>query len=82
MPSRTPSSSRSMPALISATPRTRRSSTRSTIETPSVATPSPSHEEIAVRAHELYVQSGFQSGREVEFWLEAERELKSGLQVH
>ena len=82
MPSRSPSSSRSTSSLISATPRTRRTSTRTTIDTPSVTTPSPSHEEIAVRAHELYVQSGFQGGREVEFWLEAERELKRGLQLH
>jgi len=34
------------------------------------------HEEIAMRAHDLYVQSGFQGHREVEFWLEAERQLK------
>jgi hypothetical protein len=37
------------------------------------------HEQIAVRAHELYVQSGYQGGREVEFWLEAERQLREDL---
>lgn len=37
------------------------------------------HEDIAVRAHQLYVQSGYQSGREVEFWLEAERQLREDL---
>ena len=37
------------------------------------------HEEIAARAHDLYVQSGFQGHREVEFWLEAERQLKGGI---
>ncbi len=35
----------------------------------------PTHEQIAVRAHELFVRSGHQHGREQEFWLEAERQL-------
>jgi hypothetical protein len=39
------------------------------------------HEDIAVRAHSLYVQSGYQAGREVEFWLEAERQLREDLDV-
>jgi hypothetical protein len=38
----------------------------------------PTHDEIAIRAHELYVQSGYQAGRDVEFWLEAERQLRRG----
>jgi hypothetical protein len=45
------------------------------------ATPTPptlAHEEIARRAHELYVQSGFQPGRDEEFWLMAECELLAG----
>ncbi len=33
------------------------------------------HEAIAARAYELYVKSGYQPGRELEFWLEAERQL-------
>lgn len=37
------------------------------------------HEEIAVRAHSLYAQSGYQHGRDVEFWLEAERQLREDL---
>lgn len=37
------------------------------------------HEDIALRAHSLYEQSGYQSGREVEFWLEAERQLREDL---
>ena len=37
------------------------------------------HEDIALRAHSLYVQSGHQTGREVEFWLEAERQLREDL---
>lgn len=35
----------------------------------------PSHDEIAVRAHLLYEQSGFTHGRDAEFWLEAEKQL-------
>lgn len=34
--------------------------------------------EIASRAYELYAQSGYPPGREVEFWLEAERQLLRG----
>ena len=37
------------------------------------------HEQIAVRAHELYERSGRQHGRDVEFWLEAERQLREDL---
>ena len=40
----------------------------------------PTHEQIALRAHELFVQSGYQGEREVEFWLQAERELKEALE--
>ena len=36
------------------------------------------HDEIALRAHLLYEKSGYQSGRDVEFWLEAERQLRKG----
>ena len=33
-------------------------------------------DEIALRAQELYEKSGCQGGRDVEFWLEAERQLR------
>lgn len=39
----------------------------------------PTHDEIEHRARELYEQSGFRSGRDVEFWLEAERQLREEL---
>ena len=39
------------------------------------------HQDIALRAHDLYVQSGYQGHREVEFWLEAERQLRDGVTV-
>ena len=41
--------------------------------------PTPMKREIATRAYELDANSGHQPGREVEFWLEAERQLKRGL---
>ena len=40
-----------------------------------------SHDAIAIRAHELYAQSGYRPGREVEFWLEAERQLQPELDM-
>ncbi len=36
---------------------------------------------IAVRAHELYKSSGCLAGRDLEFWLEAERQLRAELNV-
>ena len=36
----------------------------------------PSQEEIAVRAHELFIQRGGVSGHELEDWLLAEQELR------
>ena len=38
-------------------------------------------DEIALRAHELYEKSGCQGGRDVEFWLEAERQLREELKA-
>ena len=37
----------------------------------------PTHEAIAVRAFELYAAAGSPHGRDVEFWLEAERQLRN-----
>jgi hypothetical protein len=31
-----------------------------------------------MRAYEIYANAGHQPGREVEFWLEAERQLQRG----
>ena len=36
-----------------------------------------SHEAVAQRAYELFVQSGRQHGRDLEHWLKAEQELLS-----
>jgi hypothetical protein len=42
---------------------------------PATSLPPPTRMEIASRAYDLYAKSGHQPGREVEFWLEAERQL-------
>jgi DUF2934 family protein len=62
----------------------KKGSNATTINTRTAVTARPrslTHEVIALRAHSLYEQSGFQSGREVEFWLEAERQLREDLDV-
>ena len=42
------------------------------------ATPgSPTQDEIAVRAYELFLQDGSMDGRDMEHWLRAEEELRS-----
>ena len=47
----------------------------------SAVTPVPTREGIAQRAHELYESSGRPGGRDVEFWLEAERQLRESVKV-
>jgi hypothetical protein len=39
----------------------------------------PKHEDIEVRAYELYLECGCESGHEVQHWLEAEAELTNAL---
>lgn len=71
-------------AATTAAPKTTRAktTTKSAVKAkPATASPVITHHDIAARAHDLYVQSGFQGHREVEFWLEAERQLKSGLEL-
>ena len=40
--------------------------------------PLPTHEQIARRAYEIWVQSGYVTGRDAENWAQAERELSTG----
>jgi hypothetical protein len=40
--------------------------------------PFPSHDQIARRAYEIWVQSGYVTGRDAENWAQAERELSTG----
>ena len=37
----------------------------------------PSHAEIAARAEQIYVESGRVAGRDLENWVQAEKELKA-----
>ena len=37
----------------------------------------PSHEEIVLRAYEIWLSTGKESGRDQEHWFQAERELRS-----
>lgn len=67
-------------AVSSATRTTGTSSARTRKAAAPAITPM-SHHDIAARAHDLYVQSGFQDHREVEFWLEAERQLRKGIKL-
>jgi hypothetical protein len=43
--------------------------------TPHVLTPVLTHEDIARRAFEIFEQSGGQHGRDIQHWLDAERQL-------
>jgi hypothetical protein len=43
--------------------------------------PQPTTEEIAQRAYEIYQSRGGTDGQDIEDWLEAERQLKRGLQT-
>ena len=40
--------------------------------------PLPTHEQIARRAYEIWIQSGYLTGRDSENWAQAERELSTG----
>lgn len=40
--------------------------------------PLPTHEQIARRAYEIWVQSGYPTGQDAENWAQAERELSTG----
>lgn len=72
-PTKTAAASKPRTATSSAAPRVRKPA--------SSAFATLSHHDIAARAHDLYVQSGFEGHREVEFWLEAERQLKKGIKL-
>jgi hypothetical protein len=41
----------------------------------------PTHEEITLRAFEIYLKGGGESGRELDDWLAAEKELTESLQM-
>ena len=39
---------------------------------------SPTHDDIALRAYEIYLNNGALDGRDLEHWLRAEAELREG----
>jgi len=43
------------------------------------STPAAPDEEIRLRAYEVYLERGEQPGRELDDWLQAERELERGV---
>ncbi len=61
-------------------PRKPASTPESTLDQTDVPkrTDGPSHEQIARRANELYLERGQQEGHDVEDWLRAENELTMG----
>lgn len=72
---------------VAARPATKAATTRTTTtkRPRSTSAPAPSvvsvftHQDVALRAHDLYVRSGHEGHRHVEFWLEAERQLRDGV---
>ena len=52
---------------------------RATTKPSPTATSTVTYDEIAMRARMLFEQSGHQAGRDEEFWLEAERQLRGEL---
>jgi hypothetical protein len=55
--------------------------TKCTLKTTTGGMHSPAHDEVALRARELYEKSGCRSGRDIEFWLDAERQLRQELKA-
>ena len=74
-----------MPSTSRTTALKKTTATRSRVrksEPAARTAPEPvTHDAIAARAYDLFVRSGFQHGRDVEFWLEAERQVKDGVKV-
>jgi len=58
-------------------------SKRATSSSPVVAPgrPPPSHEQIAALAHAIWIDRGQPEGRELDNWLEAERQLKGDVRT-
>ena len=56
---------------VSASQRTEKSSQTATVAV------TPTHKEIARRAYEIYLENGRRQGHEVQYWLQAEQELKN-----
>jgi hypothetical protein len=59
-------------------PKPRRKSSANAVAPPTAA-PAPSAEAIARRAHELFQARGGLHGRDMDDWLEAERQIGAGM---
>lgn len=46
------------------------------------STSAPTHEQIAARAYEIFIERGRPMGRDLEHWLEAEAQLRASLQAN
>lgn len=68
-----------MAGTIQGTPKRRTVTTKRARRAATAEPRLPAHDEIALRARALYEASGCASGRDVEFWLEAERQLREEL---
>ena len=42
----------------------------------------PTHEQIAARAYEIFVERGRPEGRDLDHWLEAEAQLRAAMQAN
>ncbi|HEY3915621.1 MAG TPA: DUF2934 domain-containing protein [Verrucomicrobiae bacterium] len=60
----------------SAKPSNGQSRTQSQQPQSQARTATPTHEQIAARAYQLYVESGFEEGRDNENWFRAEQLLR------
>lgn len=79
---KTPTAKRTLAARSAASPKPR--STKAPARkfaTLAASGPLLTYDLIATRAHDLYVASGHQGHREVEFWLEAERQLSKRIKL-
>jgi hypothetical protein len=65
-----------MSSTMQESPKKKSRTTKRNGKTTTTEKRSPTHDEIAQRAQELYVKSGYASGRDEEFWLEAEKQLR------
>lgn len=63
-----------------ATPATARRPTPTADSISARPAQTPTYEEIAVRAYEIYIARGAQEGRDLEDWYQAENELRLGRQ--
>jgi hypothetical protein len=50
------------------------------LKTPPMKPSTPTHDEISARAYQIFVERGCPEGRDLEHWLEAEKQLSAASQ--